>query len=260
MNRDMFRLIPLLIMLVICIAIASGLFGDPKKPFESAPLVGYDVVPFNVPTLGSSQMRFAPRDWRGKVVILNVFASWCVPCQDEHKIWMNLARSGKVLIYGLAWKDTPEKVSAWLNQNGNPYQLIGVDSNGNTTVALALTGVPETFLIGPTGSIFYHSQGPVTQELLDTVLVPLAEKLISGEVKAAPLTTDQDPLPMVLGLPEQNGDATAPIANTLQQPSTLPGPNSDALIVPVPAQQNVIAAPEGQPAPPVVPPAAPDAR
>lgn len=200
MNRShLIRLIPLFVMLLLSIGLAAGLFTGDHKPFEDSPLLGYDMAPFNVPTLGSDQPNFAPREWKGKVVVLNIFASWCKPCLAEHKIWMDLAKRGKVNLYGLAWKDTPENISRWLTTHGNPYQLIGVDQRGNATIPLALTGIPETFVIGPTGNIFYHRQDPVTQELVDNIIVPLVEKITSGELSALPRPTDKNPY----GLPEQ---------------------------------------------------------
>lgn len=205
MNRTIIRLMPLLIMLLLSMALASGLFTN-DKPFRDSPLVGYDMVPFNVPTLGADQPRFAPRDWKHKVVVLNIFASWCKPCAQEHAIWMKLAKTGKVNLYGLAWKDTPENVSAWLTKHGNPYQLIGVDQHGDTTIPLALTGIPETFILGPTGTIFYHHQAPVTQELVDKVIVPLVEKITSGELHARMPASDSNPY----GLSPDNPQAVPP--------------------------------------------------
>jgi cytochrome c biogenesis protein CcmG, thiol:disulfide interchange protein DsbE len=194
----MIRMVPLLLLLLVSMLLASGLFNSDDNASKSSRLIGYDMVPFHVPALGSQETRFAPQDWKGKVVVLNVFATWCKPCLKEHPVWMNLSKQGKANIYGLAWKDTAEKVSEWLNRHGNPYHLIGVDQIGAATIPLALTGVPETFIIGPTGTIFYHHRAPITQELVDKVIVPMVEKITSGELQPAPRMTDANssvPLP-----------------------------------------------------------------
>lgn len=230
MNRRLIRYIPLMAMLILSGMIATGMFNK-SETFETPSMVGLDIVPFNVPTLGSKEPRFAPRDWKGKVIVFNVFASWCKPCIEEHKVWMKLAQSGKATIYGMAWKDTPEKVSAWLNQYGNPYQLIGIDETGSTTIALALTGVPETFILGPTGNIFYHTQSPVTEDMVNTIIVPMVEKITNGELQAPKRITDVDPITYV---------ATPPVAEALEQPQKMrsevpPGQPVDAA-PPAPSQ------------------------
>ena len=259
MSLNTFRMIPLLLMLAVTIAISSGMFGDGRKLFEDAPLVGFDIVPFNVPTLGSDQRRFAPHDWRDKVVVLNVFASWCEPCQAEHNVWMNLAKSGKANVYGLAWKDTPEKVSAWLNKNGNPYHLIGIDQQGDTTIPLALTGIPETFILGPTGTIFFHHQEPVTQELVDNVIIPIIEKIQSGELKPPKRITDVDPVSLAPQTPVQpNADMSGPAKANVPAPVNVPAgvaPAGDPTGEPVPAAPQVpqASAPASEAAPANVP-------
>jgi cytochrome c biogenesis protein CcmG/thiol:disulfide interchange protein DsbE len=239
MNRNMIRMIPLLIMLAVSIAISSGMFHDSNKLFQDAPLVGFDIVPFNVHTLGSDQPRFAPRDWHDKIIVLNVFASWCEPCQAEHKVWMNLAKTGKATIYGLAWKDTPEKVSAWLNKNGNPYHLIGIDQHGDTTIPLALTGIPETVILGPTGTIYFHHQEAVTQELVDNVIIPIIEKIKSGELKPPKRIPDEDPISLAPQTPvNPNADMSAPAKANEAAPVNVPAktaPAGDPSVAPQPA-------------------------
>jgi cytochrome c biogenesis protein CcmG/thiol:disulfide interchange protein DsbE len=185
-RSDVVRLVPLLIMLLLSIVLASGLFRDDRKLFEDSPLVGLTITPFSIPSLGAGNTLFAPRDWRGKVVVLNIFASWCVPCVEEHKIWMDVAKKTNINLYGMAWKDTPVKISEWLNKHGNPYRLIGIDEHGTTSISLAITGIPETMVLDQNGSIYFHYQAPVTRDLVDNVIVPLAEKLASGEIVAKP--------------------------------------------------------------------------
>lgn len=227
------RLIPLLVMLLLSIILASGLFRDDRKLFEDSPLVGLHITPFSIPTLGAGNTLFQPREWRGKVIVLNIFASWCVPCVEEHKIWMDVAKKTNINLYGMAWKDTPVKVSEWLNKHGNPYRLIGIDESGSTTIAMALTGVPETMVIAQDGSIYFHHQAPVTRELVDTVIVPLAEKLANGEIVTKPKVEYFGQKPNA----EQTPD-------TEQTPNSVEAPNNmQTLGTQPPLQENAAPAP-----------------
>jgi cytochrome c biogenesis protein CcmG/thiol:disulfide interchange protein DsbE len=187
---DVVRLAPLLVMLLISMILASGLWRGDSEPFEENTLIGRDIATFRIPALGGNNAMFSPRDWRGKVVVLNVFASWCEPCVEEHKLWMKIAKEKKLYLYGLAWKDTPAKVSEWLNKHGNPYQMIGVDEYGASTIALALTGVPETFVLDQNGTIYFHYQMPVTDDVLYNLIVPLVDKLTKGEYVPKPAIRD----------------------------------------------------------------------
>ncbi|OYV48010.1 MAG: hypothetical protein B7X10_03725, partial [Burkholderiales bacterium 21-58-4] len=121
-------------------------------------MVGLRIAPFTLPGLGGGH--FSPQLWKGKVALLNVFASWCVPCASEQPALVRLAQTGKILIYGLAWKDQPQKVAEYLRKNGNPYRSVGLDAYGQTTIPLALTGVPETFVIDKTGRVYYQYDMP----------------------------------------------------------------------------------------------------
>ncbi len=179
-----FRLIPLGILFLLALVLASGLLNS-EQPKKTVSLVGYHAAPFSVPTLpvaGQAAGKMSPDTWRGEIAVLNVFASWCEPCASEHPVMMRLAQASKVPVYGLAWKDTPEKVSAWLSARGNPYQVIGIDSGGRSTIPLALTGVPETLLFDEEGSVVYHHKSAIDDETVDKVLLPLVEKLRAGEL------------------------------------------------------------------------------
>lgn len=186
MNPKLLRTLPLFLLLLLSLALAMGLIhGKPPKD-RDASMVGRKVIPFEVPALpapGETQTGFSPNTWKGHVAVLSVFASWCVPCAAEHPVLMKLAATGKVPIYGLAWKDTPEKIAAWLKVNGNPYRRVGVDEFGRSTVLLGLTGVPELFVIGRDGTIFYHHRSPVDDYTVNNVILPMVERLEGGDAK-----------------------------------------------------------------------------
>src|SRR5258706_6642345 len=131
-------------MLLLASALAFGIFkGGPEVDSR----IGEPIPDFNISAISTKPMLFAPDIWRHKVAVVNFFASWCESCQLEHPVLMKLAGTGKVAIYGVAWKDKAAPVVKWLTDKGNPYQMIGLDEFGYTTIPLALTGVPETFLV-----------------------------------------------------------------------------------------------------------------
>ncbi len=175
MNSKVLHAVPLVALLSLSLVLAFALFHTkpPQAPHESQ--TGYKVTAFDIPALGGK--RFSPAVWQGKVALLNVFASWCEPCGAEHETLMDLAKTGKIAIYGLAWNDTAGKIARWIGERGNPYLSIGIDEHGESTVPLALTGVPETFVFDKSGGIAYHYSGPLTKDITDNIIVPLAEKL-----------------------------------------------------------------------------------
>lgn len=170
----MFRFLPLIALLCIAFLLALGLFLG-RTP-EKSPMIGLQVAPFSVPVLGNAAQTLSPERWKGRVVVINVFASWCVPCASEHALLMKLAQSG-VDIVGVAWKDKEMQAAGWLAERGNPYRLVGIDEFGATTVPLGLTGVPETYVVARDGAIAWHHKSPLTEEMLDGTLRPMIEHL-----------------------------------------------------------------------------------
>jgi cytochrome c biogenesis protein CcmG/thiol:disulfide interchange protein DsbE len=143
----------------------SALIGRPIPHFDLPPLTGID-------TLGLSDADLR----QGRVTLVNVFASWCVPCHAEHAVLMQLARDpqlkDRVALVGLAYKDAPENARRFLGQAGNPYARIGVDASGRTAIDFGVYGVPETYVIKPDGTIAYRFVGPLSEESLRQVLLP----------------------------------------------------------------------------------------
>lgn len=115
----------------------------------------------------------------GKVWLLNVWASWCVACREEHPILLELSKSGIVPLYGMDYKDTREDALRWLEQGGNPYQLNAVDADGRVGIDYGVYGVPETYVIDKAGVIAYKQIGPITEAALRDKLLPMIKRLQS---------------------------------------------------------------------------------
>jgi cytochrome c biogenesis protein CcmG/thiol:disulfide interchange protein DsbE len=110
-------------------------------------------------------------------VLVNFFASWCVPCRVEQPLRMRIAEEEHLPLYGIAYKDKPENTAAFLKQLGDPYRAVGLDREGRTGIDFGVYGVPETYVIDKTGRIRYRHVGPLTAEVLDQQLLPLVKKL-----------------------------------------------------------------------------------
>jgi cytochrome c biogenesis protein CcmG/thiol:disulfide interchange protein DsbE len=137
----------------------SALIGRPVPAFALAPLDGLQAGGRPVPGL-------AQGDLKGRVTIVNVWASWCAPCRQEHPVLMDLARTGAARVVGINYKDNPENARRFLGALGNPFAAVGVDPNGRTAIDWGVYGVPETFIVGPDGTIRHKHVGPLTPETL----------------------------------------------------------------------------------------------
>ena len=170
------RLIPLALLLLFCMLMALGLFNR-NDALQESRMLGEKPGTFDLAVIGQPMTHFSPKQWQGRIIVLNVFASWCEPCNIEHPVIMKLAKSGKAVVLGIAWKDKEENIRRWINAHGNPYQQIGLDPDGHTTVSLGLSGVPETLVIDQNGIIIYNKKAPLSEEDVDKVLLPLLSKL-----------------------------------------------------------------------------------
>jgi cytochrome c biogenesis protein CcmG/thiol:disulfide interchange protein DsbE len=166
---------PLGIFLVLALFLARGLMLDPRE--VPSPLIGKSVPAFSAPTLAAPERVLRKEDLLGKVWMLNVFASWCVACREEHPVLMAYARTGGVPVYGLNYKDKREDALRWLGQLGNPYTDILVDPKGQIGIDFGVYGVPETFIIDRAGVIRYKQIGPITPEVLREKIEPLLKEL-----------------------------------------------------------------------------------
>jgi cytochrome c biogenesis protein CcmG, thiol:disulfide interchange protein DsbE len=168
-------LIPVLVFLALVGFLAVGLNRDPHE--VPSPLIDKPAPAFRVAQLAAPEAAFSPQDVKGQVWILNVWASWCVSCREEHPLLVDLARSQVVPLIGLDYKDKREDALALLRIQGNPYQLSAFDEAGRVGIDYGVYGVPETYVIDKGGIIRYKQIGPVTRESLDKTILPLIEKL-----------------------------------------------------------------------------------
>ena len=119
-------------------------------------------------------------DLAGKVTLVNIWASWCVPCREEHPILEKLATDGRINLVGINYKDKPANARGFLGQMGNPYAAVGVDEKGRSSIDWGVYGVPETFLVGRDGKIRFKFVGPLSDESLSSVLMPEIEKALAA--------------------------------------------------------------------------------
>ncbi len=168
-------LIPLALFVVLVIFLAVGLTLNPRE--VPSPLIDKPAPAFQLARLDDPAQTVTAADLRGKVWLLNVWASWCVACLQEHPLLVEFARNGVVPIYGLNYKDTPDAAQGWLAKHGNPYTMSIVDGDGRVGIEYGVYGVPETFLIDQQGVIRFKQIGPVTPEVLQDKIVPMVRKL-----------------------------------------------------------------------------------
>jgi len=168
-------LIPLAVFAVLVVFLGVGLRLDPRE--VPSPLINKPAPAFQLPQLQAPDKSFAQKDMLGKVWMLNVWASWCVACREEHPNLVAFARTGAVPIYGLNYKDEREDGIAWLARYGNPYQLSAYDRDGRIGIDYGVYGVPETYVIDKAGVIRYKRIGAVTPEILRDKILPLVKEL-----------------------------------------------------------------------------------
>ncbi len=173
--RRLLFLIPVLVFIGLGIGLAVGLTRDPSV-LPSA-LIDKPAPSFALPPIEAKDGEgLSSADLKGKVALLNVFASWCVPCRVEHPILLRLAQEG-VPVYGINYKDPADQAAAYLDQLGDPYQRIGADRDGRVAIDFGVYGVPETFVIDQNGRIRLRHVGPIRPEDVDGELKPLLERL-----------------------------------------------------------------------------------
>ena len=158
--------------------------GDPSR-IPSA-LIGRPAPQTALPALeglvanGSPVPGLDPKTFKGKVSLVNVWASWCVPCHDEAPLLTQLGQDKRLQLVGINYKDSPDNARRFLGRYGNPFGIVGVDGNGRAAIEWGVYGVPETFIVGRDGTIVYKLVGPVTPENIDTVLKAEIDKALAA--------------------------------------------------------------------------------
>ncbi len=167
--------IPFALFVLMAALLAVGLKLDPRR--VPSPLIDKPVPGFTLPDLHRPETMFSPADYRGKPWVLNVWASWCVACRQEHEVLKKLARHDNVTLVGLNYKDQIPDARQWLTRLGDPYTLSVVDSDGQVGIDWGVYGVPETFVIDAAGVIRYKHIGPLTDADVDEKVLPLLRQL-----------------------------------------------------------------------------------
>jgi cytochrome c biogenesis protein CcmG/thiol:disulfide interchange protein DsbE len=184
-RRRLIVLLPLALFLALAMLFLYRLgTGDPSR-IPSA-LIGRPVPGTTLPPLaglaraGVAVPGITPADFTGGVTVLNVWASWCVPCHDEAPLLMQMAEDKRIRIVGINYKDQPDNARRFIGRHGNPFTAVGVDQNGRASIDWGVYGVPETFLIGRDGRIAYKLVGPITAGNLTSALRPAIEKALAA--------------------------------------------------------------------------------
>lgn len=168
-------LIPLAVFLGLVVFLFVGLGRDPRE--VPSPLINKPAPDFQLPQLQEPTKIFSTQELRGKVYLLNFWGTWCVACQQEHPLLVEYARTGGVPIYGVDYKDERAAALRWLQQLGNPYAGIAFDAEGRTSIDYGVYGAPETFLIDRNGVIRFKQIGPITPDVWQKTILPLAAEL-----------------------------------------------------------------------------------
>ena len=172
----MFRyLIPLVIFIVLAVFLAIGLTRDPHE--LKSVLINKPAPTFRLSQLKAPDKTISNEDMRGKVWLLNVWASWCIACRDEHPYLIEYAKSGVVPIYGLNYKDRREDALAWLGELGDPYTASAVDLDGRVGIDYGVYGAPETYVVDQSGMIRFKHVGPLMPDVWNGKILPVVQEL-----------------------------------------------------------------------------------
>ncbi|WP_367717060.1 DsbE family thiol:disulfide interchange protein [Nitratireductor sp. GISD-1A_MAKvit] len=178
--RFMLFLLPLVLFLVLSGIFLVQLLSGKDTSLVPSVLIGRAAPQTDLPPLEGMNLPGLSSDaFDGRVTLVNVWGSWCLPCRQEHPLLMQLATDERFAIAGLNYKDKPENARRFLGDLGNPYDAIGVDRNGRAAIDWGVYGVPETFLVGPDGTIRYKHVGPFTPESVRNDLMPEIEKALA---------------------------------------------------------------------------------
>lgn len=171
-------LLPLGLFVALAVFLGIGLKLDPRE--VPSPFIDKPAPALELPTLFDNSKTISNSDLKGKPWILNVWASWCVACRQEHQIFVSYSRSKRVPLIGLNYKDAANDAKAWLQELGNPYDIIAFDLQGSTGIEWGVYGVPETFVIDAEGIVRYKHIGPVSSSTMKNTIIPLLQSLQSN--------------------------------------------------------------------------------
>ena len=161
MNRF---LLPLGVFALLALVLAIGIKHSPEKGTIPSPLIGREAPQFALPVLTDTNRTLRSSDLKGRWYVFNVWGTWCGGCKQEHNVLLQIQKTALVPVIGLDWRDEDAQAVQWLNELGNPYEVVAVDREGRTAIDYGVYGAPETFLINPAGVVVYKYIGPLTPE------------------------------------------------------------------------------------------------
>ena len=168
------RVLPLVVFALLAVLLAVGVRMNSGRDTSAipSPLIGKPVPRFDLPVLGEPARRASDRDLLGRATLVNVWGSWCPTCRDEQPQLEALARTRRVRMVGYNYKDEPADAQRWLQQFGNPFELVIADQDGQAALDWGIYGAPETFLLDAKGIVRWKLVGPITDEVLNEQLLP----------------------------------------------------------------------------------------
>jgi cytochrome c biogenesis protein CcmG/thiol:disulfide interchange protein DsbE len=166
-------ILPFIVFVLLIVVFSFGLFNDPRE--LPSPFIGEQAPTFQLPSLTDPEQIVGSAEYAGKFALVNVWATWCVGCRQEHGFLLELKRRGAIPIYGINWRDNLPDAQSWLQQLGDPYVFSAFDQDGRVGIDWGVYGAPETFLVNPDGIVLYKHLGPLTPGAWESKFVPLIE-------------------------------------------------------------------------------------
>lgn len=163
--------VPVIVFLLLAGVLYVGVVHSPDKSTMTSALLGKPAPKFELPILGDAVNKLSSAQLAGRPWVLNVWATWCVACRDEHAVLLDIARQQRVLIVGLDWRDDDDDAQQWLQKLGNPYSVVIADREGRTAIDFGVYGAPETFFIDAAGVVQYRHVGPMTADVWEREFV-----------------------------------------------------------------------------------------
>lgn len=167
--------LPIVAFAALLLLLMFGLDSDRDKNALPSPFIGKQAPDFELPHLLDAEQTLTPASYAGKAVLINVWATWCVGCRQEHDFLLALDAGNTIPIYGINWRDNREEAIRWLEQLGNPYVASGYDGSGRVGINWGVYGAPETFLVGSDGTVLHKHLGPLNPAIWQRDFVPLLQ-------------------------------------------------------------------------------------
>lgn len=175
------RTLPLIAFALLIALLMVGLTIADRKELIPSPLINKPVPAFDLPVLGNPQQRLSNESMLGKPYLVNFWASWCVTCVAEHPVVTALANANKLTVLGMNFRDEREDAMSWLNQHGDPYDIILRDSDGRISIDFGVYAAPESFLVNPEGIIVFKQTGALTPEVVQNEILPRVAAMQGGQ-------------------------------------------------------------------------------